>query len=87
MKLRIARKILNMPSEPDGGACARYRDNTLGRALRRMEKTASSKANQRLFYRFMDQLGLEGRAHIVARHDAGAALRMLCEQGEGLKFS
>lgn len=86
MKLRIARKILNAPREEDGGSCHRYRDDQLGRALRRIEKTATEKSSKAAWYRLMDALGVEGRAWIVGRRDPARALRMLCEQGEGLSF-
>jgi hypothetical protein len=46
VKLRIAKKVTGCRTE-DGGADPRYRDSTLGRALKRLQKTATDKYDQR----------------------------------------
>ena len=85
MKLRQAKKIL-ADRDPDGGARHGRRDDQLSRALRRVQKTASSKESTRYFYQLMDEIGPEGRAYCLRKDMPGEAFRILCEESEGLWF-
>ena len=81
MKLRIAKKIYNAVGGPRGDC---YSQDQKCLALDRIERLASSKAVDKWWCDLMDSFGPEGRAMCLAKSMPASALRILCEQVEGI---
>lgn len=62
MKLRTARKIIKAVGTSDE---RRYRDDQIGAASARVERTRTAKEDERFYRDLMDSLGVEGRVELL----------------------
>lgn len=80
MKLRTAKKIIKAVGTPDE---SRYSGFQIQCAHARTERTRSAREATRFWYALMDQIGLEGRARVLARTGEPAmAFNLLMRQGD-----
>ena len=79
MKLRLARKIAKTIGTPD----CRYSEGMQEKALDRLDKCKSEKALHDFWNGLMDELGVEGRAKVLAGSGApGMAFNLLMRSDE-----
>jgi hypothetical protein len=80
MKLRTAKKIMTAVGTPRETA---YTDDQIGRAVDRYERTRSAREANRFWFAFLDDIGVSGRAEVLAGSGApGMAFDLLMRTSE-----